>query len=103
MIGKRAEPRSDHEPGSSETMTNILRHASRPVVVTGPTTPASDAVVIAYDGSPQSSHALSSFVRSNLFVDSPLHVVTVAKDREKAEAHLRSAQDYLQRHGREAQ
>ena len=103
MIGKRAEPKSDHEPASSDTMTDILRRTSRPVVITGSGQARNDSVVVAYDGSPQSSHALGSFVRSGLFPDSPVHVVSVGKDQDEAGTWAQSAHDFLTRHGRTAQ
>lgn len=103
MIGKRTEPRSDHEPASSDTMTDIVRRSSRPVVVTGPDQPRNESVVVAYDGSPQSSRALESFVGSELFADSPVHVVSVGKDEDEAAGFAQRAHAFLTRHGRNAQ
>ena len=103
MIGRRTEPRSDHEPASSDTMTDILRRSSRPVVVTGPDQPRNESIVVAYDGSPQSSRALESFVRSGLFAENPVHVVSVGKNQDETATIARSAHDFLTRHGRSAQ
>lgn len=102
VIGKRAEPRSDHEPPSSESMMEIVRTSPRPVVVAGPTTrPGGSSVVVAYDGSPQASQALESFINSGLFADLPIHLVGVSDRRGEMEARLEGPRDYARRHGRE--
>lgn len=102
IIGKRAEPRSDHEPPSSEAMMEIVRSSPRPVVVAGPPRPGSSSVVVAYDGSPQASQALESFINSGLYTEYPVHLVGVSDRRAEMEARLEGPRDFLRRHGREA-
>lgn len=101
IIGKRAQPRSDHEPKSSESMMEIIRTSPRPVVVAGPTRRGGSSVVAAYDGSPQASQALESFINSGLYSDYPIHLVGVSNRQADMEASLQGPGDFARRHGRE--
>lgn len=103
LIGKRAVPKTDRDPAPSETMTEILHQAARPIVVTSG--PASDAapVLIAYDGSIQAARTLKSFVNSGLYAAHPTHIVGVSDNQEEMREKLRRASDFLAAHGREAE
>lgn len=102
VIGKRAVPHSDHDPPASKTMTDILHHSPRPVIVAGETVSPDPTVMVAYDGSRQAARALASFVASGIYADRPVHVVVVGDDQERMEAKAQRAVDFLTLHGRTA-
>ena len=83
IIGRRAVPRTDHEPASTESMMEILRTSPRPVIVAGSTHHGGASVVVAYDGSAQASQALESYIASGLYPDLPVQLVAVS-DRSDA-------------------
>lgn len=103
IIGRRAIPETDHDPEASETMTEILRHTARPVVVAGGRVPTTEAVVVAYDGSIQAARALGSFVASGLHSDLPVKLVGVDRDVDAMQEKLARAVDFLVTHGRTAE
>lgn len=102
VIGRRAVPRTDHEPASTESMVEIIRTSPRPVIVAGPTRHDGSSVVVAYDGSAQASQALESYIASGLYPDLPIRLVGVSDRKEATEADLEGPLDYVRRHGREA-
>jgi nucleotide-binding universal stress UspA family protein len=102
VLGRRSTPHSDREPAASNTLTDILRHASRPVVVAG-APPQGSAVVVAYDGSAQAARTLQAFVQSGLHFGHPLHLVGVGDQPQEMHARLMRALDYVKTHGRTAE
>ncbi len=105
VVGKRAVPKTDHDPAPSDTLSDILHGAPRPVAVAGGSgVPADAPVLIAYDGSRQAARAVASFVASGLYERRVHHVIGVADDdAEEIGAHVRRAVDFLEVHGRNAQ
>lgn len=101
VIGRRAVPRSDREPASSESMMEIVRTSPRPVIVAASTLRGGPVVVVAYDGGAQASQALESYIGSGLYGDLPVVLVAVSDRREAAESDLAGPLDYVRRHGRE--
>lgn len=101
VIGRRAEPRSDHEPASSESMAEIVRDSPRPVIVAGSVHHQGSSVVVAYDGSSHASQALESFIASGMYADLPVLLLGVSDGKAAMEETLAGAFDYLRRHGRE--
>lgn len=102
VVGKRAVPKSDHEPAPSDTLSDILHRAPRPVAVAGGPGVAPDApVLIAYDGSRQAARAVASFVASGLYEKRRHHVIGVADDdAEVIAANVSRAVEFLEKHGR---
>lgn len=103
VLGRREKPRSDRDPVASTTLTEILRHACRPVVVAGHDPPRGSTIVVAYDGSAQSARTLQAFVQSGLMFGHPLHLVGVGDQPQEMNARLMRALDYLKTHGRNAE
>lgn len=102
LIGRRHIPETDRDPPASATMTDILRHGARPVVVASRDVPSASPVVIAYDGSSQAARTLANFVASGLYYGHPLHLVGVSDDPAHIQDVLGRATDYLAQHGQQA-
>src|SRR5690606_11027872 len=103
IVGKREVPETNRDPAPSRTLTGILRHAPRSVVVAGGNLAGEGPILVAYDGSLQAAHALVSFVASCVHAGDPIHVLGVGDDTAEMEETLQRAMDYLALHGREAQ
>jgi nucleotide-binding universal stress UspA family protein len=103
ILGRRSLPQTDRDPPPSKTLTDILRYASRPVVVAGHDFPMSSNVVVAYDGSAQAARTLHAYVQSGLHFGHPLHLVGVNDDSVGMQLILMRALDYLKAHGRGAE
>jgi nucleotide-binding universal stress UspA family protein len=102
LIGKRAVPHTDHDPAASRTLTSILQHAPRPVVVAGDVVPEASSIVVAYDGSRQAARTLASFVATGLYADRETRVIGVGDDPGVIEPKVRLALDFMAAHGRSA-
>lgn len=103
VLGRRSLPQSDREPAPSTTLVDILRQASRPVVVAGTSCPDVANVVMAYDGSAQAARTLQAFVQSGLHYGHPLHLVGIGDEPLDVQAKLMRALDYVKTHGRNAE
>jgi nucleotide-binding universal stress UspA family protein len=103
VLGRRPPSAASGQAGPSATLTDIVRRASRPVIVAGDGSPQSSNVVVAYDGSPQAACTLQAFVQSGLHFGHPLHLVGVGEDPIGAQFRLMRALDYLRAHGRQAE
>src|SRR5690606_29355767 len=103
VIGKKAVPETDRDPPPSKTLTAVLRHASRPVVVAGGNLSGEGPVLVAYDGGLQAAHALSACVASGLHAGDPIHVVAVGDDAARMGEIAQQAMDFLALHDRAAE
>ena len=104
IMGRDANFRFETEGKDSTTRERILRHASRPIIVVPASLAAVPAnlghrVLVAYDGSEASEHALMSFARSGLAETREVHVATVGDDGEKAWDVANRAADKLRAFG----
>jgi len=81
MLGRDVNFRFETQETDRYTRDRILRRAGKPVIVVPETpAPAGAAAMIAYDGSPAATRALSSFARCGLARDRDVHVATVDDD-----------------------
>jgi nucleotide-binding universal stress UspA family protein len=103
VLGRRLVSKSDRDPATSTTLMEILRHASRPVVVAGDGLPTASHVVVAYDGSAQAARTLQAYVQSGLHFGHPLHLVGIGEDPIEVQFRVTRALDYVQTHGRSAE
>jgi nucleotide-binding universal stress UspA family protein len=104
IIGRDANFRFETERDDSATREKILRNASRPVILVPESFAAVPAnlghrVLVAYDGSEASEHALMSFAKSGLAESREVHVATVGDDGEKAWVVANRAVDKLRTFG----
>src|SRR5690606_28477652 len=96
-------PATDHDPPASHTMTGILHHSPRPVLVAAERVPEADSVVVAYDGSVQAARAVASFVSSGIRAGYRITVLGVGDDVTETTAKVDRAVAYLEAHGRSPQ
>lgn len=83
---------------SDETLVQVIKQGSRPVVAV-PSAPATgDAVVVAYDGSLQAARTLAAFEASGLGRPHPVHVVGIAGAHPEIARHVDQAVEFLRRH-----
>lgn len=89
VMGRDANFRFETEDEDAATRGKILRHANRPILLVPESAAQAPAglgktVLVAYDGSVPSEHALASFVTSGLAESREVHVATVGDDGERA-------------------
>ncbi|SRR5712691_11681887 len=81
-----------------DTLHTVVKQSLRPVVTVPRTLPGGQAVVVAYDGSPQATRALQIFQAVWLDSSHEVHVVCVDPDQEHAARCVERAVDFLQQH-----
>jgi nucleotide-binding universal stress UspA family protein len=86
-----------------DTFGQVLRSASRPVVGVPKDLPTGDAIVIAYDGSAQSSRAVQAFSMTGLDRSRDVHVISIDDDFQQATCRSAAAVEFLRLHGIEAE
>lgn len=84
---------------NSDTLSQLLHAAPRPVLVCPDVAPAGGDVLVAYDGSLPAMRALQLFVLLGCWADRRITVVSVDTQSETAERLATDAQTYLSRHG----
>ena len=99
LIGRNTNFQFQTSNDRCETFRHLLRDHPRPVVVTPSEIPSGDAVMIAYGGSRAASRALHMFALMEFELgDLEVHVVSVDKKEEVAEANCKEAVELLRRH-----
>jgi nucleotide-binding universal stress UspA family protein len=101
ILGCKTHFRHAGDQHPCHTLENVLRAASRPVVVAPrPTEAASgEGVVVAYDGSMQAARALYAFLATGLAGVAPIHIVSVHPDSSVEAARIADrAAEFLRFH-----
>jgi nucleotide-binding universal stress UspA family protein len=98
LLGRETWFRFATQDPPDEVLTEVLRHARRPVVVVPEAVPAAEAVLVAYDGSPAAVDALQSFAASGLGVGRPVTVVCADPDKTAANRRADEAARFLAYH-----
>lgn len=86
---------------NSDTLSQLLHAAPRPVLVCPDVAPGGWDVLVAYDGSLPAMRALQLFVLLGCWADRKISVVSVDAQGGTAERFAADAQTYLSRHGYE--
>jgi nucleotide-binding universal stress UspA family protein len=94
VVGQRTHYRYMTQEGPCDTLDRLLHDTARPVVAVPERLPGGEAVVVAYDGSPQAARAVYAYQASGLGARYPTVVVTVGDDPAPAER----AAEFLGRH-----
>jgi len=103
MIGKDTNFHFETSTETGDTVRRLLKASPRPVVVVPATVEKGTNVVIAYDGSLQSSHALHLWTLLDLRAhDSVVHLVSISVKRDEAELRCQEAATLLSYHDIEA-
>lgn len=88
---------------AGDTFTQVLQSAPRPVVSVPKHLPKGREIVVAFDGSLQSSRAVQAFIATGLWMSSTVHVVTIDTNAEEAMRQSVLAADFLRLHDVNAQ
>ena len=99
MLGQEPRFRFDLPYWPDETLTEVLRQVSRPVVVVPDSPQEGSDILVAYDGSPQADRALQAFQALGLAGEDRVHVLSARSDRADAERLAGEAVDFLDLHG----
>jgi len=99
LLGHRTYFRFETQKGPCNTLEEVLHNAPRPVVTVPESLPATDTVMLAYDGSLQAARTVQQFVYSGLGDGVDVHVVTIAEDQDEAKAKAERAVEFLSHHG----
>ncbi len=97
VLGRGGEHSDWLEGLMGSTTEAVIRRAKLPVAVAGCTLPISNGVVLAYDGSPNSSQALKFAVQLASDTKAPLKIVMIGADEMQPAAA--EARTYLEDHG----
>ena len=76
----------------------LLKNVPRPLLVAPPVLPKGTDVIVAFDGSPPAARALQLFALLGLADDRTVRIVTIHKKLQVAEAIVRDATLFLDRH-----
>jgi len=106
ILGGKTHFRHNSEQRPCHTLEQVVRTASRPVVVVPPKTIAErgNAIVIAYDGSAQASRALQAFQCSGVAEGSRVQILSVHSDSKVEAARIADrAAEFLHFHAIQAE
>ena len=104
MVGRDTNFHYETSNSVGETVRKLLHDNARPVMICTDQIPEIRKVVITYDGSIPSSHAMHMWTLLGLrSAETQVHVVSVSKDQAKAETRVEEAQALLKFHNIESQ
>lgn len=98
LFGHETHFRFGTEGKPDETLWNVLKRESRPVVVAPPKLGRGTSVVVAYNGSPQADRALQAFQSSGLDFGEEVCVLCVDDDPDEAKRQADRAVEFLRLH-----
>jgi nucleotide-binding universal stress UspA family protein len=101
VIGRDTDFHFDEDP-TPDMVQRLLRENPSPLLVCPEQGSYDGTIVAAYDGSVRSSRALHVLVLLEFARGRPVHVLSVAPDREVAEARARYLTELFAKHGYEA-
>jgi len=95
------QPRFDFEMPywPDQTLPEVLRQNSRPVVVVPEFPQGWGCAMVAYDGSPQADRALQAFRALGLAGEDEVYILSVQTDQSDAQRLAEQAVDFLRLHG----
>ncbi len=99
LLGHETHFHFESREKGDETLWNVLRRDSRPVVIAPPEPRTGSSVVLAYDESPQADRAMQAFQASGLDFGEEVFVLCVSPTEERAEHEAEEAVEFLQAHG----
>jgi nucleotide-binding universal stress UspA family protein len=102
VIGKDTDFHFDEDPSTADTVQRLLRDNPRPLLVCPEQASGEGAILATYDGSVRASRALHMLVLLEFARGRPVHVLSVAPEREVAEARARYPTELLAKHGYQA-
>ena len=101
VLGQPSQLENGRDHSSGEKVRRIILDCPRPVVFVPAASDGGESIVVAYDGSLQSSCALQAFVASGLGSGTQVHIVSVGDRQDSTRCALRAI-TFLKSHGIEA-
>jgi nucleotide-binding universal stress UspA family protein len=98
LLGKRTYFRLNTDEGVDNTLQQVLRYGSRPVV-TAPEVLGGRGVLVAYDGGVAAARAVQTLQATGLDEGEEVHVVTIDRDFTAAATCAGRAAEFLGYHG----
>ena len=102
VIGKDTDFHFDVDPSTADTVQRLLRENPRPLLVCPEQASSEGTILATYDGSVRSSRALHMLVLLGHASGRPVHVLSVAPDRQTAEQRARHPTELFAKHGYQA-
>lgn len=103
LLGQQTYFHFATQEGPCDTVQQVLKNASRPVITVPEKLPAGDRVVIAYDGSLQAARAVQLFAGSGLGRGREIFLVSVSSEPLEAARCVERAAEYLRFHKMDAE
>jgi nucleotide-binding universal stress UspA family protein len=102
LLGRETHFHFATQEKPDHTLRRVIKDGSRPVISVPEDAVQGKEIIVAFDGSPQSSRALYAFVASGLGLDARVEVVSVDCFASEAERTANRAVQFLRSHGIEA-
>lgn len=99
VIGKTTDFHFDLDEDSDITVKHLARDNARPLLIVPPTIPEGNKVLVAFDGSLQSSRAIHMFILLGMARDKDVHILSVDKDPDIAAVNATRAHNLFSAHG----
>jgi nucleotide-binding universal stress UspA family protein len=99
MLGRQTYFHFETQDRPDATLSHVLRHSPRPVVVVPPEPAAGAGTLVAYNGSRAVARALQTFTLLGLDAGQPVHLLAAHGEIEAAERTLQRPAEYLAAHG----
>ena len=102
LLGQQTSFHFSTQEGPCDTLAQVLKRATRPVVTAPKILSDGSTIVVAYDGSVQAARALQAFQASGLDEGDAVHIVSVGANLNAAACHAARAVEFLRCHHIEA-
>jgi nucleotide-binding universal stress UspA family protein len=99
VIGRDTNFHFERNHDAVEAVARLIRENPRPLLVTPSAKHGTDKVVVGYDGSFPVSRAIHMFVLLGLAIEREVHIVSVAREQDAAEALARRGARLFESHG----
>ena len=99
MLSQRPDFRFEVTGWPDQTLSEVLRRSSRPVVAVPESHREGEGILVAYDGSPQADRAMQAVQALGLPDEDVVHVLSVQADQGSAERLAGPAVEFLRLHG----
>ena len=103
VIGRETNFHGVENHDIADVVQRLLRDNPRPVLMAPPAPQSGDRVVVAFDGSRESSRAMHIYILLGLAKGREAHVVSIAADRAEAEQTAAKGAGLFRSHGFEAE
>lgn len=103
VIGRETNFHGDEKHDIAQVVQRLLHDNPRPVLVVPPAPQTGDRVVVAFDGSRESSRAMHMYLLLGLAKDQEVHVISIGANRAEALETASKGASLFKSHGFEAE